>query len=181
MLKKTFKISMVIIALFGVIAKSFGQQYKTNDKLANAIYVSMLKSISNSMEFKRTYIFNHKTSAHLLKNFEFKHPNNYAIDTSTIKIPQEFKFLLNNVDTSKIQNRYIGENLKKSYRKLKYNKKDHELTLIFSPIILSDNLDLAICSYTYYLGPEQSAGVMCYLRKINNKWVVVQTTRLYIS
>lgn len=121
------------------------------------------------------------TSSNDIKNFDFKHPSSYALDSSAIKVDSDFRALLNSVDTSKIVDHKISKKIGANYKYFKHNQKAHDVTLFFSPIVFSTDLKKGVCVCTFYSGPEQAAAVMCYLRKIKNKWVVVQMTRLWIS
>jgi hypothetical protein len=111
------------------------------------------------------------TKKNVIRNFDFKNPDGLDTSASNIWKRTEWKNFLNSVDTANVAN-YSLSTANKPWFKNK-GKADH--TLVFAPVILSadGNLAISILELTNKRGQSSTSRVY-FLQKENGKWSIKQ-------
>ncbi len=176
----------VLLILTSSISILSNQSYAQNHSASNSsieVMRSVINFTSTELVDNKIIYINNKTTLHDIAKINFNNfdiqqtvPNQPALDNSWL-------FFLKSIDTTKIANYDINvEKIKSNNSKLILKRHEHGTPLItFSPVVFSNDGELAVCTLGYYGGPENSSASVIFLHRINNKWKVFTLYRLYLS
>jgi hypothetical protein len=147
-----------------------GLQVHAQTTEKNPIY-EIHKLLQKALSAEAKYTVYGTTQKNVIRNFDFKHPGGIDTSASNVWKSTEWKKFLNSVDTSIIFNYPLSTANKPWFNNT--GKAKH--TLVFAPVILSADGNLAISILKLTNSPGRSSTSRVYfLQKENGKWKIKQ-------
>jgi len=147
---------------------------QTDKQDLHKIHKLLLQNFSS----ERKYAVYDKTKKNIIRHFDFKNPDGIDTSASNIWKRAEWKSFLNGVDTSVVPN-YSLSTAGKPWFKIKGKVKK---TMVFAPVIISNDGNLAISILELGYSPGGASSTMVYfLQKENGKWKIKQDRLISIS
>ncbi|KIA91050.1 hypothetical protein OC25_23195 [Pedobacter kyungheensis] len=151
---------------------------QVNAQTDNAELYKIHKLLQQNLSTEGKYAVYGTTKKNIIRHFDFKDPDGIDTSASNIWKRAEWKTFLNSVDTSVVPN-YSLSTAGKPWFKIKGKVKK---TMVFAPVIISADGNLAISILELGYSPRGGSSSMVYfLQKENGKWKIKQDRLISIS
>jgi len=162
-------ITCLLISIIGIQAQA--------QTVKNELY-KIHKLVQQSLSSEGKYTVYGNTKKNIIRNFDFKNPDGIDTSASNIWKRAEWKNFLNSVDTSAVPNYSLSTAGKPWFK----NKGKVKRTLIFAPIMLSADGNLAVSILKLAdTGGGSSSSIVYFLQKENGKWIIKQDRLISIT
>jgi len=153
-----------------------GLQVRAQTTEKDQIY-EIHKLLQKTLSSEAKYTIYGSTKKNIIRNFDFKNPDGLDTSASNIWKRAEWKKFLKSIDTSIVSDYSLSTAGKPWFK----NRGNAKKTLVFAPVILSadGNLAISILKLTNTLGRSSTSRVY-FLQKVNGKWKVKQDRMISI-